>query len=225
MLRDRLKTLLNGPPPLDGQRRGAGPSNAVPSEPVSRQSNGLDQFFHALRDQWGLSLLDLAGASQSNIEFITGLGHRIYSEDFTKLLDDCFSGGDFFANQADPERLDRFCQSSLGFEPEQFDAALIWDSLEFVAQPLLQMTVDRLAEIMRPGAHMLAFFHADEKATAVPAYSYRITDQKTISLTPRGRRARAQYFNNRAIEKLFSGFGSLKFFLTRDSLREVLVKR
>jgi hypothetical protein len=44
-------------------------------------------------------------------------------------------------------------------------------------------------------------------------------------LTSRGTRAPAQFFNNRALEKLFSRFQSLKFFLTRDSLREVIVKR
>jgi len=44
-------------------------------------------------------------------------------------------------------------------------------------------------------------------------------------LTPRGPRARAQYFNNRSLEKLFQKFHSVKFFLTRDSLREVIVRR
>jgi hypothetical protein len=35
----------------------------------------------------------------------------------------------------------------------------------------------------------------------------------------------SQPFNNRAIEKLFHEFGSVKFFLTRDHLREVIVRR
>jgi hypothetical protein len=35
----------------------------------------------------------------------------------------------------------------------------------------------------------------------------------------------AQLFNNRAIEKLFREAQSLKFFLTRDHLREVIVRR
>ena len=59
----------------------------------------------------------------------------------------------------------------------------------------------------------------------VPVYSYRIVDSKIISLSPRGERKPAQFFNNRSLEKLFQEFESVKFFLTRDHLREVIVKR
>ena len=38
-------------------------------------------------------------------------------------------------------------------------------------------------------------------------------------------RTPVQYFNNRGIEKLFERFEAVKFFLTRDALREVVVKR
>ena len=72
---------------------------------------------------------------------------------------------------------------------------------------------------------MLAFFHSDEKKHAVPLYSYRIQDPKTVMLTTRGRHREALFLNNRAIEKLFSRFRAVKFFLTRDHLREVLVTK
>src|SRR5438876_5695550 len=61
---------------------------------TSRPSRGLEQFFAFLRDQVGLSVLDLAGASQQNINFITNLGHRLYSEDFVRTLDDVFGDAD-----------------------------------------------------------------------------------------------------------------------------------
>jgi hypothetical protein len=32
-------------------------------------------------------------------------------------------------------------------------------------------------------------------------------------------------FNNRSLERLFEEFDSIKFFLTRDSIREVIVSR
>jgi hypothetical protein len=35
----------------------------------------------------------------------------------------------------------------------------------------------------------------------------------------------AQLFNNRTLEKLFHRFESVKFFLTREHLREVIIKR
>jgi len=72
---------------------------------------------------------------------------------------------------------------------------------------------------------MLALFHSEERAETIPTYSYRISDRKTITLAPRGHRRPAQYFNNRSLEKLFHDFESVKFFLTRDHLREVIVRR
>jgi hypothetical protein len=97
--------------------------------------------------------------------------------------------------------------------------------LQFLAPPLLQQTVDRLHHILKPHAYLLAFFHAEEKAASAPLYSYRIAGPRTMSLIPRGQNRPAQYFNNRNLEKLFQNFDSVKFFLTRDHLREVIVRR
>jgi len=192
----------------------------------TRTSNGLDQFFGAIQDQENLSLLDFAGASQANVSFITNLGHRIYSNDVLRNLEDAFgTDGEFVANQADPKRAAQFLNESFDFPEHSFDGALVWDTLQFLAPPLLQDTVDRLFHILRPQSALLAFFHSDEKATSVPLYSYRIVESKTISLVSRGERKSAQYFNNRSLERLFQKFHSVKFFLTRDHLREVIVKR
>jgi hypothetical protein len=46
-----------------------------------------------------------------------------------------------------------------------------------------------------------------------------------MSLTPRYQMRPVQYFNNRNLEKLFQKYQSVKFFLTRDHLREVIVRR
>ena len=89
----------------------------------------------------------------------------------------------------------------------------------------LETVVRRLHHMLRPGAYMLALFHSEERAETIATYSYRISDRKTITLGPRGRRRPAQYFNNRSLEKLFQEFESVKFFLTRDHLREVIVRR
>jgi hypothetical protein len=199
---------------------------ASSTEAYTRASNGLDQFFSSIQDQGNLSILDFAGASQANVSFITTLGHRIFSNDILHTLDEAFGGeGDFVTNQADPRRADYFLRESLDFSERSFDGALVWDTLQFLAPPLLQETVDRLFHVLRPQSALLAFFHAEEKANLVPLYNYRIVESKMLSLTPRGERKPAQYFNNRSLEKLFQKFHSVKFFLTRDHLREVIVRR
>ena len=194
--------------------------------PHSRPSHGLDQFFSSISDQPDLCILDLAGATQANISFITNLGHRLYSDDVLRAMDDAFGReSDFMANQSDPQRVEQFFSQTLDFPDAKFDGALVWDTLQFLTPPVLQLTIERIFRILRPQASLLAFFHAEEKANIIPVYSYRIVDSKTLSLSPRGQRKPAQFFNNRSLEKLFQQFNSVKFFLARDHLREVIVKR
>ena len=224
----RLKTLLGTN--AAGHPSSAGKSGSrlheVEGEPFVRQSNGLEQFFSSLRDRSQLSILDFAGASQANVSFITSMGHRISSEDFARSLEVAFGeGASFFDQQANPQSSDQFVHDNLAFPPDSFDGALVWDSLQFLTPHLLQIAVDRLYDSLRPGSYLLAFFHAQERVREVPLYHYRIQDQKTLQLAPRGYRRQAQLFNNRSIEKLFHRFQSVKFFLTRDSLREIIVKR
>ena len=214
----------------DRWRTDKAPSAAAPGGPdarlPSRASNGRDQFFSSIQGLSNLRILDLAGASQANVTYITNLGHRLYSDDVLRTLDDAFGGeGDFLENQSDPERVSYFLSESLDFDEGQFDGALVWDTLQFLAPPLLTAAVERLHRILRPQAALLAFFNAEEKATVIPAFSYRIVDAKTLLLAPRGQRKPVQFFNNRSLEKLFQNFQSVKFFLTRDHLREILVKR
>jgi hypothetical protein len=191
---------------------------------LSRHSPGLEQFFSAVRGRTGLEIIDLAGASQANVMFITALGHRIYSDDFLPALDEALRRGG--ADAATDSRLAaRFIDQSLPLAAESCDGALLWDNLQFLPPVWLDAAVTRLLDVLRPQAVVLAYFNSDEKAATVPCYQYRISDEKTLHLTPRGTRAPAQFFNNRSLEKLFQRFATTKFFLTRDHLRELLVKR
>lgn len=223
-LLDKLKSMLGSTP-----ERTAAPApmagKARQGTPFVRHSSGLEQFFSSMKGQYALNLLDFAGASQANISYITNLGHRISSEDYLRSLELTFGEDEqFYERQDDEELLAKFLDENLKFPPQSFDGVLVWDALQFLSPTLLNITVERLATILRPKASMLAFFHADEKAQEVPLYSYRIQDEKNLLLTSRGTRKRAQFFNNRGLEKLFAG-QTVKFFLTRDSLREIIVRR
>jgi hypothetical protein len=190
-----------------------------------RHSHGLEQLSAALREREGLSVLDLGEFTQNNVAYVTSLGHKLYSENFLHTMDAIFGPGDPAVTQEHPERARQFLNHVLQFEREHFDAVMAWDTLEHLTRPLLAVVLDRLHAVMRPHGILLSCFHADVREETVPVFSYRIADSKTLILHPRGRRKPAQTFNNRTIEKLFEQFRSVKFFLTRDHLREVIVKR
>lgn len=226
MLLGRLRSLIEGALTGVGESGSAVSAQQRPLPPEqTRQSNALDQFFNSVRDRSGLNLLDFAGANQSNVSYITSMGHRLSSEDFVRSLELTFGVDSLLDNQGNPHLVDQFLQDNLGFPYDSFDGALVWDSLQFLSPHLLQITVDRLFDTLRPGSSLLAFFHANEKAKQIPLYNYRIADQRSLLLQPRGWADCGQFFNNRALEKLFHRYKSVKFFLTRDNLREVIVRR
>lgn len=172
-----------------------------------------------------MAILDLAGVNQGTVSFVTNFGHRLYADDFLRQLDQCFGQGDFYENQTNPRAVEAFLRTALDFPEGSFDGALVWDVLEYLAPPLLAVVVQRLRGMLRPGSCLLALFHSEERSESVPSYSFRIHDHRTIQLASRGRRQPAQFFNNRSLERLFQDFESVKFFLTRDHLREVIVRR
>jgi len=172
-----------------------------------------------------MTILDLAGANQGTISFVTGYGHGLYSDDLLLQMDEAFGGNDFFDNQSSPRKVADFMERALTFPDENFDGILVWDTLQYLSGPLLDAVIQRLWRMMRPGGCMLALFSANEQAQMVQSHSYRIVDHKTIGMLPRGMRKPSQVFSNRVLERLFQNFHSVKFFLTRDSLREVIVRR
>ena len=206
----------------------AGTGAAVRMAPEDRplDSKCVEQFLNSLKSQTGLNVLDLTGLCQSNVDIISGLGHRIYSDDFLRILDDCFGPpGDFFENQSVPERLDKFEAQCLTYDDWMFDGALVWDSLEFLSPELLEMTVDHLFGLLKPSTYLLATFHTESRSGMVPSYTYRLEGPRGLRLKPRGERMAGKILQNRDIERLFQRFNSVKFFLTRNNLREVIVRR
>lgn len=232
LLSERLKSFLRGSrpsaeaglPARDGKTPGfvSRPDRGEVLE--TRQSRGLDQFFGSFRDQTGLSILDLGGARQENVNFITSLGHKFYSEDFLRIFQETF--GEDLADQSNSGRIDYFLRRSLEYPDEHFDGVLAWDALEYMEPALLAATAERLWRILKPRGYLLSIFHSAERKRMVPCYSFRIQDLRTLQVSRHGERAASQQlFNNRSLEKLFQKFDSVKFFLARDSLREVIVRK
>jgi 2-polyprenyl-3-methyl-5-hydroxy-6-metoxy-1,4-benzoquinol methylase len=211
----------NGPgstPPSNARSVARGGEGIVSTRP----SRGLEEFFSYIRDQSGLTILDLGGATQQNVSFITNLGHRLYSEDFLQILQETFDEG--AADQSNTGRIEYFLRQALDYPEAHFDGVLIWDVLEYLAPALLTAVIERLHTIVRPKSYMLAFFHSDDKLDSAPYYTFRIQDTNMLQVAQHGSRHPAQLFNNRSLEKLFGRYESVKFFLTRERLREVIIK-
>jgi hypothetical protein len=190
-----------------------------------RQSHGLEHFSSVLREREGMAVLDLGEFTQANVVYVTGLGHKLYSENLLHTLDSIFGAPAPAGAFEQPDRVRLLLEQSLQFPAEQFDAVLVWNTLEHLPKPVLDPVMERLHRIMRPQGVLLACFHAEVKDNPIPVFSFRISDNKSFVVNVREKRKPAQGFNNRGIEKLFEKFRSVKFFLTRDHLREIIVRR
>jgi len=222
LLSDRFKTFFGEPSqPNPGTRSNPREEKETVQE---RQSRGLEQFFFNIQGSSGLSLLDLGGAVQDNVEFICNLGHRITTQAFLQTLDQAF-GRETVLQQNDPGLIADFLRENLDFPDESFDGVLLWDVLQYMSPALLAATVDTLHRITRSKSYMLGFFNADDKMLSAPNTRFRIAAANRIVLTQKGQRKLIQPFNNRNLEKVFARFDSVKFFLTRENLREVIIKR
>ena len=196
----------------------------APSAPAVRRSNGLREFCHSLKGLEGLRVLDLGTACQANLDFFLEQRHKIYTEDLLTALDANVYRvrGENGLRSFDTEG---FLAENLSYQMLLFDAVLCWDLFDHVEEHAIRSLVDRLHWVVKPGGILLAFFHIADPGAMVPAYQYRIQGPDLLELHPRGQAALRRPLNNRNIENLFRTFHSLKFFLARDNLREVLIVR
>jgi SAM-dependent methyltransferase len=210
---------------------------AQPSaERITRRSSGFAEFTRRIAGEQPLNILDLGPTSPANITYLTGLGHKVYNEDVLQ------GGGDpalvVAAEDGGKPSLDiaRFLAGSLQYNPEQFDAVLCWDTADYMPEELVKPMVDRIHRVMKPGGSVLAFFHTKDAGPDAPYYRYHISAADTLSLQAMWKpgtnpKARVplfrlqRIFQNRHVENLFRDYGSLKFFLARDNVREIIVLR
>ena len=190
-----------------------------------------------------MCILDLGATSPANIRYFTERSHKMYSEDLlTASTDPALVTKDEQGNVALDSR--QFLEDNLVYPAAQFDVVLCWNLPDYLDESLVKPVVGRLWSVLKPGGMLLAFFHTRDAGPDAPCYRYHvmgpdvldmqpIVPQREVRRGPTGAIHRAvapgfrlqRVFNNRHIENLFRDFASIKFFLSRDNIREVLVIR
>lgn len=184
---------------------------------AARRSYALEQFTEYLSGFELGQVVDLGGACQSNVDYVTGMGHRLYAEDVLLTLA-AWQGG-----PAAGQSTDTLPPGCLEFPRSSVHAALCWDRLQFLAEPAAAALVERLHRILAPGGMLLALFYPDQGARAPLAC--RVTGPHELQIHPVGAVRPFRGYSTRSIEKMFQQFDSLKFYLTRENLQEVIVRR
>jgi hypothetical protein len=206
----------------------SGPAGLAGAPRSVRNSSAWTQLQQHLGKHEALRILDFGPTSAGNINFITNLGHSIY---MANLVEDA-ARPEYLVQPQDGDAharpvydVQRFLRDNLDFSGRKFDVVLLWDTSDYLPEPLLQPVIDRIHEVMEPGGQLLAIFHAKTTGVDVTFSRYHLTAANQLELQPIGVHAIRQTFTNRQIETLFKRFASFKFFLAKDTLREVMVVR
>ena len=78
---------------------------------------------------------------------------------------------------------------------------------------------------MQPGGRLLAFFHSKMEGQGTAFSRYHLTPTDQLELQRIDSHPIQRTYTNRQIEGLFKRFASYKFFLPKDTIREVMVVR
>ena len=201
-----------------GNKEGVAPA-AGQGGRAQRHSSGWGALSKHLTTNESLRVLDIGPTSASNINFITSLGHSIY---MANLAEDAarpeYQNPDGF----DPEK---FVSGNLDFAGRAFDVVTFWDTADYLPAPALQPVIDRIFEVMQPGGVMLAFFHSKATGDETTFTRYHLTERDELSLQRVGQLPLLHTYTNRQVEGMFQHFAGHKFFLAKDTLREVLINR
>jgi SAM-dependent methyltransferase len=222
-----------------------GPEATSPqaSQKLTRRSSGLGELARTWDNDKPLCVLDLGSTSAGNIRYFTERGHRIYSEDLlTASTEPGLATKDEQGNPILDSR--QFLIDNLVYPAAHFDVVLCWNLPDYLDESLVRPVVGRLWSVLKPGGMLLAFFHTKDAGPDSPCYRFHMLggdnlEMQKIVLRREARRGPTgavhtaisdgfqlqRVFNNRHIENLFRDFASIKFFLARDNIREVLAVR
>lgn len=202
---------------------GQGTSRGAEAARVPRHSSGWKDMLKHLQSQEALRVLDVGPTSSTNINYITSLGHSIYMANLVEeaAKPEWALPGDDGETTYDVKR---FLTANLNFSGRNFDVVLLWDTADYLPEPLVAPIFERIHQVLEPGGLMLCFFHA----TTDPGTSfcrYHLTDTDVVEMQKAGNYPLHHIYSNRKIENLLRDFSSYRFFLAKDSLREVIVTR
>jgi len=208
------------------EKSGGGTASA---ERMPRNSSGWGKILERMRGDESQRVLDIGPTSSGNINLITSLGHSIY---LANLVEDA-AKKEWAPPQADgtpgPFDVERFLATHLTFSGRGFDIVLLWDTADYLPEPIVAPVIDRIHQVMEPNGQILAMFHSSSTASVTPLKAdfsrYHLTDTNRVDVQRVGDYPLLNTFTNRQIEKLFENFKSFTFFLSKDNVREVLVTR
>jgi len=132
------------------------------------------------------------------------------------------SGG----GRALPDPLRCGLPTSFPFPDESFDAVVAWDIYNYYDPDSARVVAAETRRILKPGGLVLSYFHARRLDVKESPGRYRILDEKRVACDPlSGRLLWRHVYQNRDIEKMFTGLRIVELYFLKTSMREILMEK
>ena len=200
-----------------------------PGERSMRHSRGWKDILEHLKRSDGLRVLDFGATSPANINYLTALGHSVY---MANVVQD--AARPEWLRPADPNAppgakpefdTERFATANFDFSQRDFDIILLWDTANYLPPSVVPALFDRLSQVLRPDGRLLAFFHGRADGPGTAFSRYQLTDSDSLIMLVSGHYPVQAIYQTRQIERFLQGYGSVRFFLGKDNVREVTAVR
>ncbi len=206
-------------------------SRTVLSGPrIPRHSSGWTAMLKHLKEEESLRVLDIGPTSPQNINFLTGLGHSVYMADVVHEALTGPANASWItppAEEGEPPGFDvsGFFEQNLNFGGREFDVILLWTTLDYIPEGLVQPLIKHLHSAVKRGGKILSIFHTKTSGPDTAFCRYHLTDSDAIELQESEPHPVLRVYTNRKIETLFSQYSGYRFFLAKDNLYEVIITR
>lgn len=211
-----------------GKKHGEGKGDAPQGSQgprIGRYSGAWATLRKRLQSEPGLRVIDAGATSPANINYLTSLGHSVYMAD---LVHDAWKGE--WQNGSDEDgnpiwNVDGFLDSTLKFADKKFDIVLLWTTLDYLPEALVDPVVTRLYDSMNERGSVMAFFHTKTQGEQTAHSRFHVTATDEIEVQSGEPFPIQRAYTNRSIERLFTGWSGHRQFLARDALSEVIMTR
>ena len=114
----------------------------------------------------------------------------------------------------------------LSFDDATFDAIIAWDVFNYYDPTAVRAAAAEARRVLKPGGLVLCYFHARRLEGPDAPRRYQVLDDSRIAIRPLSESAyRRQVYQNRDIEKMFTGLRIVEMYFLKNSVREVLMEK
>jgi SAM-dependent methyltransferase len=204
-------------------------SSAHSGERPVRHSRGWIEVRAYLQAAESLRVLDFGATSPANINYLTKLGHSVYMANVVQdaTRPEWLKPRQLFDEDgAEPEfDVERFISANLDFSGRDFDVILLWDTANYLPPAMVPGLFARLRDVLRPDGKLLAFFHGRLEGPETAFGRFQLGDGDDLHVLDSGNFPVRKVYQTRQVEKFLDGYSSVRFFLGKDNVREVIAVR